>query len=77
MLGKKEKKLTTAVPLSFTHALPAEQVDDEETQYNPDSGVHALPEVDVPQMHVPVFAAEPSVFVHDGPAKQIQNSVEK
>jgi hypothetical protein len=39
-------------------------VDDEETQYNPDSGVHALPEVDVPQMHVPVFAAEPSVFVH-------------
>jgi hypothetical protein len=52
-------------------------VDDEETQYNPDSGVHALPEVDVPQMHVPVFAAEPSVFVHDGPAKQIQNSVEK
>ena len=52
-------------------------MDDEETQYSPDSGVHALPEVDVPQMHVPVFAAEPSMFVHNGPAKQTQNFAEE
>ena len=69
------KKLTAAVPSSFKHVLPAEQVNVERSQYNPVSSEHAFPESEVPQMHVPVFAAEPSMFVHNGPAKQTQNSV--
>ena len=65
-----------AEPSTFVQASPFEHeiaaAEDEATQYKPDDRVHMTPCVELPQMHAAVLGVPPALWVHDGPAKQIQ-----